>query len=147
MVLENSVVICCLFYLLGMLSVDLVVDLGSDITVQRGYYCVLLSSFSTISGLLRLAPAAILLAVSSVLAFYKSRSLQKKLHATSILILVLCGLPAFFKTSTLVHGSCQGGLFPTLAILRYHYVILAVLILSLTLQIIISLTSSKRKIQ
>ena len=142
---ENRVVICCLFYLLGMLSVDLVIDSVNDGSLKRAYYCALLDSFSTAWGLLRIAPASILLAVFSLIGFLKSRGLARKLNALTIAILVLCGLPLFVSTARLVHRSCQGELFPSLKVVRYHYGILAVLASTVVLQIIVSHTKTKQE--
>ena len=143
---ENRAVICSLFYLLGVLSVDLVIDLSDDPNLQRTYYCALISSFSTITGLLRLLPAAVLLAYSSLAALYKSRGLSRKLHALTICILTAVGLPLFLNTARLVHSACPTLWFPTNAVLDYHYGILAVLLSSLSLEIAVCYLRPKSNI-
>ena len=134
---ESRFVIWSLFYLLGMLSVDLVIDASGDVTVQRGYYCTLLSSFASLTGLARLLPACVLLALSTLLAFYRSRGLPRKLHALTISILALIGLPLFLNTAKLVNSACPTLLFPTNAVRNYHSAILAVLVSTLAIQILV----------
>ena len=140
----TNVALFSLFYLLGMLSVDLIIDQSADERMQVQYYCTLLQSFSTISGGLRLVPAAILLAISSILASLASPPSSRRLHYANVFLLAFCGLPIFVNTAMSVKDACGSGAYPASAIHQSHYAILAILMTCIVLLVISNVKVSSR---
>ena len=140
----TNVALFSLFYLLGMLSVDLIIDQSADERMQLRYYCTLFQSFSKISGGLRLVPAAILLAISSILASLASPPSSRRLHYANVFLLAFCGLPIFINTAMSVKDACSSGAYPASAIHQSHYAILAILMTCIVLLLISNVKISSR---
>lgn len=131
-----------LFYLLGMLSVDLIMDQSKDESMQMDYYCTLIRSFTSVLGALRMVPAALTLAVSSILALKTAPISSKRLHYFHVFLLVFLGLPAFFFTAFRVNEACQSGLYPSSTVLIAHYAIFVILATCITLMFLAKRSSS-----
>ena len=123
----TTLVLHSLFYLLGMLSVDLVIDQSSDEAPQIAFYCTLIRSFSTIYGLIRIVPICLILAGSSLLALSMAPLAAKYLHYSSVFVLFFIGLPVFLKTALDVNRACMSLEYSSSFITLSHYAILAIL--------------------
>jgi hypothetical protein len=83
--------------MLTFLSVDVIIDLYGNVNTQKAYYCTLMSSFTSILGILRLLiPCGIL--TIGILA-------SKKLI---LIVTALTGLPILLRNLMIVHDACQG---------------------------------------
>jgi hypothetical protein len=147
--LFHALPIIALAYLVGLLTNDLVFDVSPREIVTGTYYCELLSSFSTIFGLLRIVGPATLCGIMQLYVFHSERgTIAGKSQAFVLVHLLLVGIPLMAVSLSLCQRECAT--FPQTntwtigrEILTIHVLMLVLFLISLCVQIKIAYSSSE----